>query len=122
VLSRNNRLTSGRSFARTIRKGHRVRSGSLVLHLALGGEEASGAVQVGLVVSKAIGNAVTRNQVKRRLRHLIRQRLPLLPDSAVLVVRALPDAGATSFADLGRDLDSALARVLRPRPPAESAT
>jgi ribonuclease P protein component len=68
--------------------------------------------QVGFVVSKAVGNAVTRNQVKRRLRHLARERLTSLPGFAVLVVRALPAAAEASSMELGADLDSALDRVL----------
>lgn len=67
---------------------------------------------MGFVVSKAIGNAVMRNRVKRRLRHLARERLTSLPGSAVLVVRALPAAAAAGYPDLGRDLDRALSRVL----------
>jgi ribonuclease P protein component len=66
---------------------------------------------VGFVVSKAVGGAVVRNQVKRRLRHLARERLSSLPGSAVLVVRALPPAATASSADLGADLDRALDRV-----------
>jgi ribonuclease P protein component len=68
---------------------------------------------VGFVVSKAVGGSVVRNQVKRRLRHLARERLTSLPGSAVLVVRALPPAASASSAELGTDLDRALARVLQ---------
>jgi len=65
------------------------------------------------VVSKAVGPAVIRNRVKRRLRHLARERLSSLPGSAVLVVRALPAAADASYDVLGRDLDSALERIGR---------
>jgi len=53
--------------------------------------------------------------VKRRLRHLLRERLPSLPAAAVLVVRALPSAGKSGYHALGQDLDRALRRVLEPR-------
>jgi ribonuclease P protein component len=76
-----------------------------------GGEGPGAAPAVGFVVSKAVGNAVRRNQVKRRLRHLVRDRLSSLPDSAVLVVRALPASAETGYADLARDLDTALGRL-----------
>jgi ribonuclease P protein component len=65
------------------------------------------------VVSKAVGNAVIRNRVKRRLRHLARERLSSLPGSCMLVVRALPASAESSYTDLGADLDTVLARVSR---------
>jgi ribonuclease P protein component len=125
VLTRAHRLTSSRLFAPTIRRGARAGSRTLVVHLAVApppgapGEPAGDPV-VGFVVSKAVGGAVVRNQVKRRLRHLARERLTSLPGSAVLVVRALPPAASASSAELGADLDRALARVLR-RPDAGDA-
>jgi ribonuclease P protein component len=64
------------------------------------------------VVSRAVGNAVTRNAVKRRLRHLLGERLAGLPAGAELVVRALPAAAEASSVDLGADLDRALERTL----------
>ena len=66
------------------------------------------------MVSKAVGNAVVRNRVKRRLRHLTRDHLPQLqelPGRVVLVVRALPAAAGASYAALGHDLSRAIARV-----------
>lgn len=68
-------------------------------------------VRVGFVVSKAVGTAVTRNRVKRRLRHLMRERVPVLGDGSLVVVRALPPAAEASYADLGVELDRCLARV-----------
>jgi ribonuclease P protein component len=59
-----------------------------------------------------VGNAVTRNAVKRRLRHLLGERLAGLPAGAELVVRALPAAAEASSVDLGADLDRALERTL----------
>jgi ribonuclease P protein component len=67
---------------------------------------------VGLVVGRAVGNAVARNQVKRRLRHLVRERLGSLPGGAVLVVRALPPAATASSAAMARDVDAGLTRLL----------
>jgi len=66
---------------------------------------------VGFVVSRAVGNAVMRNAVRRRLRQLSRERLAQLPPGAEVVVRALPAAAAATYADLGADLDRCLQRV-----------
>jgi ribonuclease P protein component len=59
---------------------------------------------------------VTRNRVRRRLRELVRARLPRLGSGAELVVRALPAAAHASYADLGTDLDRCLSRCLRRLP------
>jgi ribonuclease P protein component len=48
--------------------------------------------RAGLIVAKTVGNAVARNRVKRRLRHLLRPRLADF--EADVVLRALPPAAA----------------------------
>jgi ribonuclease P protein component len=67
--------------------------------------------RVGFVVSKSVGPAVTRNRVKRRLRHLMRERIGVLPGDSLLVVRAMPGAADASYRDLGAELDRCLDRV-----------
>lgn len=109
VLTRENRLTSSQVFSQTVRRGRRAGTRTLVVHLDVDAEVDK--PQVGLVVSKAVGPAVMRNLVKRRLRHLSRERVSSLPGSAVLVVRALPASGAASYAELAADLDRALDRA-----------
>jgi ribonuclease P protein component len=69
-------------------------------------------VRAGFVVSKAVGGAVVRNRVRRRLRHLMRSRLDRLPDRTDVVVRALPAAANRTYAALGADLDGALSTVI----------
>lgn len=63
-------------------------------------------------MSKAVGGAVVRNKVKRRLRHLMRERVDQLPPGSLVVVRALPPAGDADHAQLAQDLDAALQRLL----------
>lgn len=110
MLSPAHRLTDGASFHRTVRSGRRAGSRTVVVHLAPAvGDRAD--AQVGFVVSKAVGNAVVRNRVKRRLRHLAREHVSSLPGAAVLVVRALPAAADASYGELGADLTRCLSRV-----------
>jgi len=97
-----------------VRQGRRSASRNLVVHLLLE-ESEQRATRVGFVVSKAVGPAVVRNRVKRRLRHQAREQLSSLerlPGSAVLVVRALPAAATATSAELGRDLARCLHRVV----------
>ena len=113
MLPAHHRLVDSDAFRVTVRSGHRSGSRTLVVHLA--GDESVAPARAGFVVSKAVGNAVVRNRVKRRLRHLTREHLPSLqelPGSAVLVVRALPASATASYAELGADLDRCLTRVM----------
>jgi len=68
-------------------------------------------VRVGFVVAKPVGNAVMRNRVKRRLRHLVLAYLLDTPAGTDVVVRALPRA-ATHPAEVGRDLEQAWSKVM----------
>jgi ribonuclease P protein component len=86
--------------------------------------EAELPVRAGFVVPKTVGKAVDRNKVRRRLRHLIRDRLTGLPPGTAVVVRALPGAADRGYPDLADDLDAALvaARNRRPRRPSREGT
>ena len=114
MLPAAHRLTSARSFRSVIRDGRRAGSRTLVVHLVTdsGPGAAGSAPRVGLVVSKAVGNSVVRHRVQRRLRHLVREQLDLLPGSALLVVRANPAAGSAPSRELGADLTRCLQRVM----------
>ena len=113
MLARAHRLTDGAGFASAVRRGRRSGGRTLVVHLDV--VEDARPVRVGFVVSKAVGTAVTRNRVKRRLRHLARELLSStetrLPGSAVLVVRALPASADAGYAELRSDLARCLDRV-----------
>jgi ribonuclease P protein component len=122
VLKREHRLTDGPSFGLAIRTGRRAGSRTVVVHVAAPdlvavGLEPDRPARIGLVVGRTVGNAVARNQVKRRLRHLMRERVDSLPLAALVVVRALPAAAGASYDELAADLDHALGRALRPRGP-----
>ncbi len=79
---------------------------------ALATSAGRGSARVGFVVSKAVGNAVTRTRVKRRLRHAVRPHVASLPHGSVLVVRAQAAAGSSSYQELDGDLGRCLQRVL----------
>jgi ribonuclease P protein component len=110
VLPADQRLTDPAAFARTVRSGRRAGSPRLVVHLDSVSDpvaEASrpgAAPRVGLVVSKAVGNAVVRNRVKRRLRHQACLEVAGLPAGSALVIRALPASAVATSAELGQEL------------------
>jgi ribonuclease P protein component len=117
MLSPRNRMRHSAEFGSVMRSGRRSSRDALgVVYLA----PRSTAVdadppRVGFVVSKAVGGAVVRKRVQRRLRHLMRPRLAVLPNGSLLVVRARPSAADARYEELAAQLDSAIAAAMRPR-------
>lgn len=115
MLPRAHRLRRSAEFSHVVRRGSRAGSAAVVVHARVRDDQA--AARVGFVVGRGVGSAVLRNQVKRRLRHLMRDRLPGLLAHSSVVVRANPVAATIGFELLERDLDAcldALARRSRP--------
>ncbi len=110
------RLRRPDDFRATVSRGRRVSRGALVLHLltqsAADATAPSAPARVGLVVGRSVGGAVVRNTVARRLRHLLRSRLVVLPAGSRLVIRARPRAAGLPSAELDRDLSAGLTRLL----------
>jgi ribonuclease P protein component len=108
VLARANRVTSPDDFRLIMRRGRRIGGDLTVVHfLRIEGQP----VRFGFVVGRAVGNAVTRNQVRRRLRAIARELLPTIADGSSVVVRALPPAADGSASSLSADLTRSLERT-----------
>ncbi len=109
VLPQQSRMRRAGEFQQTVRHGVRAGRSTLVVHAI---SAADSETRVGFIVSKAVGNAVTRNRVKRRLRHLVAEQLTAAPVGCGFVVRALP-AAATASAGLSTDLAGAWQQSVR---------
>ncbi|SDD36431.1 ribonuclease P protein component [Geodermatophilus telluris] len=121
------RLRRRPEFTAVVRSGRRAGRPTMVLHYlparppaaAAGGPGVPGDAptgpRAGFVVGRAVGNSVVRHRVTRRLRAAVREELRRLPATADLVVRARPEAGTATSADLRRDLAAGLDRVLAER-------
>jgi len=119
VLPATLRLTRRDDFALAIRRGRRVSAPGIVVHSHPG--SGSGTPRVGFVVGRTVGNAVDRNLVRRRLRHVLAARVGDLPPGARVVIRATPTAGECSYATLRDSVDGALARLRSGSPAGASA-
>lgn len=113
MLSAAHRMRDGSQFSLAMRRGVRSGSSTLVVHLWRPDDPPEPSVLVGFVVSKAVGGAVVRNRVKRRLRHLVAERLDRLQPGSRLVVRALPPSATATGPALAAELDGAWRRAAR---------
>ncbi|MEC3914156.1 ribonuclease P protein component [Nocardia sp. CDC160] len=113
------RLHRRTDFSRTVRQGRRIGRRDLVVHVLLHDDHESGptpAIRVGgphfgLIVSKAVGPAVVRHRVARRLRHICATLTAELPGGADIVIRALPGAADAPSEELLRQLRSGLRKL-----------
>lgn len=97
-MERRYRLQKNKAFQYVYHRGRSVACRDLVMLYARGRS-----VQVGFSVSKKVGNAVTRNLVKRRLRECFR---PYLGDvkNGLYVIVARPSAAEATFQSLQKDM------------------
>lgn len=66
MLAKANRITRGSDYRATVRRGARFSGASTLTYIRPNPD--SGVVRFGFIVSKTVGNAVTRNLVRRRLK------------------------------------------------------
>lgn len=104
------RMTRSTEFSVTMSQGMRAAQPDLVVYTR--SDETSGSgPRIGLVVSKAVGNAVQRHEVSRRLRHAARNILDDLGSADRVVIRALPGSRQAISARLEQELRTALRRI-----------
>ena len=68
----------------------------------------------GVIVSKQVGGAVVRNQVRRRIQAVCAMAIEAVPVPAtdLIVIRALPGAGEIDWDTLRAEIDGGLRRVV----------
>ena len=122
MLARHQRISRGSEFTRTLRHGVRVRRSDLMTyvlvspcrwpddrHIRLDVVEPA-SPRIGLIVSKSVGNAVTRHAVSRRLRAACSVALADVDVASTIVIRALPSSATAPTDILRQQLSSAFAR------------
>lgn len=94
-----------------VRTGRRVFTPHAVLYLRA--REASEVTRFGFIISKAVGNSVKRNLVRRRLRSVGHDVLPTHAFGTDVVVRALPGVDHVSWSTLQEEIVSGLDKGVR---------
>lgn len=109
MLATKNRMRTSANFSHTVRSGARNGRRNVVLYMVSSSPDEPS--QIGFIVAKTVGNAVTRNLVKRRLREIVVETIRQYPYGVKVVVRALPVSADASFGDLVVDYRKAFSSV-----------
>lgn len=64
--------------------------------------------RVAFSVGRSVGDAVTRNRVRRRLRAAVREHSPRLESGSAYLVRAAPGAASAPYSELSSTLRAIL--------------
>jgi len=102
------RLRRRAEFDRVFAEGVRERARGFLLVVARGAGERS---RLGITVGKRYGNAVRRNQIKRRLREAFRRGQQEIPEGLDLVVLPRPELRDVRFDELSERLLRAARRA-----------
>ncbi|MDH4658144.1 ribonuclease P protein component [Corynebacterium pyruviciproducens] len=115
MLPRPNKLTRSDDFRKAVKNGVRAGSHVLVVHAYDRSTDIAreGGPRTGLVVSKAVGNAVVRHRTSRRLRHLAYTAMQggTMRRTCDYVIRALPAIATAEPKEVAREFDRALAKA-----------
>lgn len=118
MLPKHQRIRTTAQFSDTQRSGSRFGNRNVVVSANIRpviGDDP----RAGFIVSKAVGNAVTRNVVKRRLRAIVTELfdrdfgIEVADGSIDLVVRALPASASANFDELREAATHAVRGALR---------
>lgn len=101
------KLKSNSDFGKVYKKGRYTADALVVVHYLPNDLQYS---RIGFSVSKKVGNSVTRNLVKRRLREILRQLYPRIYSGYDIVISARMGAEKASYASLTKSTRQALLR------------
>jgi len=106
------RLLKHAGFELVYREGRRIFSANLTVFFRRRGEgEANGGPRVGFTVSRALGGAVLRNRIKRRLRESVRHHLSALTGPVDVVINPKRSALAAEFILLRKEVQRAFSQI-----------
>ena len=110
MLPADARLRSSVEIFDTLKRGRRLSSRLVVLHV-LTGSGSQHPARFAFAVGKNVGNSVVRHRTTRRLRHIVAELPVPLPAGSRVVVRALPDCASATFAQLRQCVVDVAAKV-----------
>lgn len=109
--ARQHRVTRGADYRFVSRTGRRVGGAYCITHAVLRTPEDP--ARFGFIISKAVGNAVTRNLIRRRMKTVVERRIQQGITGVDVVFRALPAVTSASFEELEEEMNRGIDRALK---------
>ncbi|MGL3197915.1 MULTISPECIES: ribonuclease P protein component [Curtobacterium] len=110
MLARANRIVRGDDYRSVVRRGRKSATAHVVVSVVRHPSGSLGPTRFGFIVAKTVGNAVTRNLVRRRLKAIAHELLADVPTGHDVVIRALPAAAQAGWPTLLGDVSRSFAR------------
>lgn len=106
-------MTRGEDYRQVVRTGNRV-GGAFCITYAVPRsvpEDTALPARFGYIISKAVGNAVVRNRVRRRMKSISEELIGNGVIGVDVVFRALPKAANASFDELKKEMLRSIERL-----------
>ncbi|MCS6580194.1 ribonuclease P protein component [Curtobacterium citreum] len=110
MLASANRIVRGDDYRNVVRRGRKSATAHVVVSVVRQPVDGNGPTRFGFIVAKTVGNAVTRNRIRRRLKAIAHDLLAETPQGFDVVVRVLPAASQAGWPTLLEDVTRSFAR------------
>lgn len=111
MLPKINRLNSAKDFQNVTKTGVRVYCDVAVIY-ALANPSSQQNSQIGLIVSKLVGNSVVRHKTSRQIRNIVKEILPQIPSNIQIVIRATPEITSKDFFEINKSITDAVLKSI----------
>jgi len=108
MLNKENRINKKKDYNNIYKKGKKILGRYMVLFIIKGEGSKN---RYGFVTSKKIGNAVSRNRAKRRIRMVVKGNMKYVQDRFDVIIVARKSINEVSYSDLNRDYLSAMRKA-----------
>ncbi len=105
------RLLKHAAFEKVYAEGRRIFSTNITVFYLRRDSDAERHPRIGFTVSRALGEAVQRNRIRRRLREAVRMNLPALTAAVDVVINPKRTTERTDFRQLVSEVERAFAQI-----------
>ena len=111
MLPKKHRLSRTKDFEKVTKNGVKVNTEIAVIY-AIANPLTQNNSEIGLIVSKIVGNSVVRHKVSRQIRNVVKKIINKIPNNIQIVIRALPKINEKDFFEIENVLETAILKSI----------